>query len=286
MHSTGYAAGSFAPSTEAIYGIIAGSVVALTLITCAFADDEPVQKSDAAKCEDLEDGAQSREKSFYSALSPKHFLTMPRAMSKAFTIQLFTYFAFMLLFVYGSNWVGKEVFRGQASAAIGSRAHKAYEHGIRVANRGFLAMALLSIVFAMILTPLCRKVGVQVVWSAGLLLLGACMVFTLLVPTDSAIGVYALFSCLSLPLAVTFTIPWTVASLALRQEFGEAAKFDLGVHMATFNASQALACLLAAILGGIFVRIMDGDMAKVLATGGLAAGVGSALVWKAVIPIG
>lgn len=278
----GYAAGSFAPGIEVTYGVIAVVATMLTVLTCVISDDIPIPvKSVDEENGKLEDISPSIKKSMFSLHT---LVDMPRAVAKAFLIQSFTYFALMLLFVYGANWGGKEVFNGSADAAPSSAEHAAYETGVLVANRGFLLMASFSIAMAMSLTPLCRKFGVKPVWSASLLCLGASLICTLLVRNESTIGVLIVFSFLSFPLAMSFTIPWTVASLALREELGDEVKHELGAHMATFNGSQAFACLLASIMGGLIVRIVGGEMERVLAVGGVAAIIGSALVYWTEIP--
>lgn len=279
----GYLAGSFASRIEVMYGVTAAVALLLTILTCILTEDAVLEET--MDEESLEKASPSTVfKKFFSAFSPHTFLDMPAAVQMAFLIQFCTYFSFMLTFVYGTTWSGKEVFRGTASHASKSLTHKAYETGIRVANRGLLFMASISIFVSMALAPLCRVLGVKQVWSASLFCLGACMMATTLVPTKSVVGVYVLYSLLSFPLAVAFTIPWTVASLAVLEELGEAAKHELGAHMGTFNASQALACLAGATAGGILVRLTHGHIGNVLAAGGTVAVVGGLLVWRAHIP--
>lgn len=280
----GHLAGSFAPQIEWSYGITAAMALLLTTATCAIAEDELL--SDGI---DEEDGSLGKysvpdEEHLFLVLDPRRILDMPTTVKAAFIVQFCSYYAFMLLFVYGANWSGKEVFGG-ATKASNRVARKAFETGILVANRGFLSMAAFSIAVSIALIPLCRKFGIKKVWSASLICLGACLASTLIVPSESAAGVYIIFSLMSFPLAAAFSIPWTVASLAVHEDLGgEAAKYDLGVHFGTFNASQALACLVATMSGGLFVRLASGDMAKVLFIGGLVSVIGGAFVFKTDIP--
>lgn len=293
----GYAAGSITPQIEIVYGVVAGVALLFTLVTCIFADDKALVLQELASDDGAGDDAgdvmgdgdgappMPTRRERRSVFSLHTLFDMPRPVAKAFLIQCFTYFAFMLVFVYGANWAGKEVFSGSADAAPGSPAHAAYEHGILVANRGFLLMAIFSIGIALTLTPLCRKLGVKLVWSAGLVCFGACLMATMLVRNESVVGVYLVFAFLSFPLAVAFTIPWTVVSLALREALGDAVKHDLGAHLATFNGSQSFACLVAAVVGGLLVRLVSGDMARVLAVGGAVAIMGAGGVGWAYIPV-
>lgn len=203
---------------------------------------------------------------------------MQPMMAKAFLVQSLTYFSMMIFFVWGGVWVGKDVFGGDASAATKSDAHLAFVHGVRVANQGLLIMSILSIFIALLIPPLIRHaVGVRVLWASSLFVFGAGFLMAKFIRTREA--VFALYGCLSFPLAVSFTIPWFIAEFASRDAAGQR-----GRELANFNLSQSLPGVAAALIGGTVVRISGGDLDNVIMLGGGVALLASFAVSQVDVP--
>lgn len=280
----GYAAGSFTTRIEVTYGVTGAIALLLTLVTVFTVDEERGRA--AGKCSNpgqADDGGESGGAAAATGgqsghLSLRELLRMPPAVAKAFAVQCFAYFAFMLLFVYGATWVGQDVFGGAAEAAPLSGEHLKFVAGVQLANQGFLLMAAISVVVALVLPASLRAFGVRAVWSFSLFVFGACLLATTRVRSHGV--VYVIFALLAVPLATSFTIPWAIASVALRAERGT----DLGRDMAMFNLSQSLPGVVAALVGGLAVWAGGGNLSIVLATGGVAATLGAVGVWWTDVP--
>lgn len=267
----GYFLGSITTKIELIYGTAAAISLFLSLITIVTiheqASDE-LQETAFVSPESERSGYSSSPKcpsdaSEANVTATKFCVSAP--MTRAFTVQCFTYFAWMILYVYGSDWVGKEVFNGDADAAPKSAGRKSFELGVMTANRGLLIMSLLSIPIGVLLPFLIRKVNVKVIWSLSLLLFSTmlvlCKVFI------SRYFVIIMFGLLSLPLAVSYTIPWTIAGLSVEK----GAAGSRGTQLALFNLSQSLPGILAALVSGLVVRASGGDLGYVMSLGGCSA---------------
>lgn len=197
---------------------------------------------------------------------------------KAFAVQCSAYFAFMLLFVYGSVWVGSEVFDGAANASLTSAKHLRFVAGVTVANRGFLLMAILSIIISLGLPAMLHVFGYRPIWSLSLLTLGLSLISTKRISSTPAL--YTIFAIMSLSMACSFTIPWTIVSVAFRKE----GTTHIGRQMATFNLSQAIPGLLAALMGSLVLKVGGEVISNVLVMGGVSAVLGSVLVWWTEVP--
>lgn len=198
---------------------------------------------------------------------------MSRPVAKAFVVQSLSYFAFMLLFVYGSVWAGRDVFQGAGDAPISSTRRQQFDAGVQAANQGFLLMAVCSIAWSLSLPNFLRVFGFRSCWSIALCTLGTCMMLTKVV--TSATGLYLIFAAFSLPIACSFTIPWTLVAISIREQ----GLTDIGSHMATFNLSQSLPCIVAVLVGSLMLKIWGETIDNVLFMGGVVAMIASLLVW-------
>lgn len=199
-------------------------------------------------------------------------------MAKAFLVQSLTFFAMMIFFVWGGVWVGKDVFGGNPSASPKSDSHLMFIRGVRIANQGLLIMSSLSILVALLLPHMLRHVlGVRTLWSFALSVLGVCFLMAKFVHTRWA--VYVLHACISLPLAVSFTLPWIIAEFASRGASGQR-----GRELANFNLSQSVPGVAAALVGGAVVRLSRGDLDNVMMLAGGVALVAAAAVYQIEVP--
>lgn len=266
----GYASGSLSSRIEVIYGVTAVVALMLTLISLSVDTTDARNGECLPQDADVQHGTNAIEtqKGYFTSITG-----MSRPVAKAFAVQSLAYFAFMLLFVYGSVWAGRDVFQGAGDAPLSSNMRMRFDAGVQAANQGFLLMAVCSIALSLSLPSLLRTFGFRPCWSLGLFTLGVAMMMTKLV--TSAIGVYLIFAAISIPIACSFTIPWTLVSISLRDQ----GITDTGRHMATFNLSQSLPCIVAVLLGSLVLNLKGETISNVLVVGGFVAMIASGLVW-------
>jgi solute carrier family 45, member 1/2/4 len=275
----GYAAGGFRWRVEVTYGIAAAFVLVLTSVTL-LTSRESVLERDRENETDAEEGGQ---KALGSPMMRKwwnlYFVKLPQPVTRVCIVQVFTYFAWMIVIVYGADWVGKDVMLGSADAAPGTDGRNLFERGVQQANHGFLLMAVVAIVLSFGIPPAMRVVGTKLVWSFALCVFGGALLASPAV--HGRAGVLGLFGALSVPLAATFSIPWAVVQLAL-DEAGMAA--ERGAMLSTFNLSQSLPGIAAALVGGLVVRAAKGDLVAVIQLAGASALAAASAVWTTVLP--
>lgn len=264
----GYASGSFSTRIEVVYGVTAVIALVLTLISLSVDTSQSTTGHSAGTPEiPIERDASEKQKHPFAC-----FGDMPRPVAKAFVVQSLSYFVFMLLFVYGSVWAGRDVFQGAGDAPVTSTRRKQFDAGVQAANQGFLLMAVCSIALSLSLPKFLRIFGFRPCWSLGLCTLGVSMMMTKVV--KSAIGLYMVFAAFSLPIACSFTIPWTVVAVSLRRN-----ATVRGTQMAVFNLSQSVPCIVAVLVGSLMLKIWGETIDNVLCMGGVVAMMASALVW-------
>lgn len=263
----GYALGAFTPGVKETFSAAALILVVLTLATVSMVQEKAV----------VEEVGMVRE-TFWELVttsvgkSVKAIGKMPPGIIRVFAVQWLTYLGLMYLFIYGCDWVGQDVFGGSGDAPPGSEKHHLFEAGVRFGNAGFLGMALITMVFAPLIPTFCRLIGVRMVWSSSLLLMGVSFQIVSFVQ-PGRVAAAVVFGSASLTICCAFTLPWTIVSAILADGYRE----ERGLHLATFNLSQATPGLLASVTGGILVHIsgLDGVMRAVgtcaLAAAGAAA---------------
>lgn len=278
----GYAVGSFSQSLAVTFGLTAGIALLLSLTTVLTVREEVLQAEDVPgfhgrddtstsgvemDVESSREAPPSRSKLVLQGLrqTTVGLFTMPSPIARCFFVQFCVYFAWMVVFVYGADFVGKDVFGGDADAGPDTDIHKLFSEGVRYANKGLLVMSIISIPVAFSIPLWVRLVGVRVFWGFSLAVFSVAMLSANLItaPLSSMI----MFASLSLALASSFTIPWAIAGLSLE---GEQVR-ERGMHMATFNLAQSLPGVFASLMGGVVVRLGGGDLAYVMMMGGVAA---------------
>lgn len=207
-------------------------------------------------------------------------LAMPASMRQAFGIQVLTYLSFQITFIYVTEFVGAEVFRGNPNAAPSSASHATYSRGVLFANRCLLAMSLVSILFAGGLSTLTRRCGFRVVWGSSLAVMGISLMCTL-VPRLSQIATFFIILGSAPALAAAFTLPWALVSASLRGNFED----QRGLFLSVFNLSQATPGLLASFAGTILIHLTN-RVATALALGGAAALLGAVACAQVTLPEG
>lgn len=277
---TGYFLGSITTKIEVVYGAAAVISIILSLITILTIHEPDFEKSQSVSSVCVRSQSSTSEcenRETVEVLEISSFYTNAPIM-RAFIVQCFTCFAWMIFFVYASDWVGKEIFLGDANAPVNSASHKKFELGVMAANRGLLLMSILSIPLGIGLPVAIFFMGVQPIWSFSLFLLGAVLILCKF--TASRSSVVAMFGLLSLPLAASFTIPWTIAGLSIQEH----AAGSRGTQLALFNLSQSLPGIVAALLSGLVVRVSNGDLGYVMLVGGISAVLACAAVFFTIVP--
>lgn len=281
--AVGYACGAFAADFQTVSALAAVGVITLSFVPALLITEKPISETEATAPNTLDENPSERrsvggELRHMARETGSALRALPKAIQQVFVVQWFTYLSFMIMFIYLSDWVGLEVTGGDADAPPSSAAHARFSAGVVLANKGLLAMSILSMLLSPAVPMLARVIGTRLLWSTSLAVLGCALIGTLLRPNE--IGALFIAICIAFPLSTAFTIPWAIACLALRGPLAQ----QRGLYLAIFNLSQATPGVVASLTGGLIVHFARGRLAIVLATAGVAAIFGAVAVIFVEVP--
>eukprot|EP00736_Rhodelphis_marinus_P013033 Rmarinus@m.5581 len=211
-------------------------------------------------------------KAYVSALR-----SFPSPCGRVFTIQVFAWFAWFSLFIFGTLWMAETVYGGAFFDDAGNELDDsdprkaAYETGVRMGNLGLALQALTAIFYSCMLPSLTRRFTRKYCYIFSQVVLGASLLSMLFLDEgQNALAVF-LFAVLGIPWATTMTIPWTIVALAVSH------LSTVGLYLTTFNLSQCFPEILVSLIGEVIIAETDAP-ALVLALGGVSALVSAALI--------
>ncbi|GJP38474.1 hypothetical protein CLOM_g22910 [Closterium sp. NIES-68] len=107
---------------------------------------------------------------------------MPKSMRVVLSVMALTWMAWFPFFLFDTDWMGREVYRGEPSSADPAAVVR-YQAGVRDGALGLLLFAVVQAATAFCLDPICIRFGPAIVWAAGNLLLATSLLATWLVTT-------------------------------------------------------------------------------------------------------
>lgn len=184
---------------------------------------------------------------------------------RVFLVQCFTWFGWFTVFVFGTSWVGAEVFNGSFTAAEGTQKRELYDSGVRMGNLGLALQSVVTIASSPLLTPLMHRTSAQAVYFLASVVFGvslsSALVLTQRWQAWLATGALA---ATGFPWAVTMSIPWSLMSEAVTRS----APQNAGIYFTMFNLSQCIPEVLVSLITEEVMRV-TGRQATVLAMGGM-----------------
>jgi len=178
--------------------------------------------------------------------------SLPKAVRLAAVSNLLAWSAFALLFYYGSYFYGAYIYEGdpEDTGKVGTL----YEQGVQAASFGFLLMAVVASLTAMILGPLAARIGLKRVWVTSLACAAAVFLGLFFVRPGDKAAALALFACLGLPLAASYQCPWSIVTVAVRRSENSA------LYCSLFRSiSEVLPFALQGLLGSLLLSLFQGS---------------------------
>eukprot|EP01135_Chromosphaera_perkinsii_P003007 Nk52_evm29s232 gene=Nk52_evmTU29s232 len=229
------------------------------------------------------------------AILSKEFLieTVPKPVMHAFFVQCCTWYAFFSLFIFGSDWVASDLFRGNPNSVLEAAVDR-YERGISLANGAYVGQALFAMLTSFGMKYLIGCVGyyrlyilsqaVEAVVFAAMYALSYVNPFN---PspseTDANIGPpwwvqfssVVLIASLGFTWTCTMTIPWTITNLSIEH------LQDKGLIMAFMNLSQCFPEILSSAVSLVIFSILPRQYRAtplVMLISGVVAALGGLLI--------
>ncbi|GAQ80673.1 sucrose transporter [Klebsormidium nitens] len=153
---------------------------------------------------------------------------LPTSMRSVMVVMALTWLAWFPFLLFDTDWMGREVYQGspQGNKALANL----YQLGVREGALGLLLQSVVSGLASLFIDPLCRWLGSSRVWALGNVLLFFFMAATAvvtraattLIPVSGGEGyehpswvrgaAVTIFACLGAPLAVTFSVPFSLTA--------------------------------------------------------------------------
>ncbi|XP_010673573.2 sucrose transport protein SUC2 [Beta vulgaris subsp. vulgaris] len=191
-----------------------------------------------------------------------------------FLVTAMNWVAWFPFLLFNTDWVGKEIYGGDPA---GSEAQKVvYDHGVGVGSLGLMLTALTLGLMSIAIDPLSKVLGgARRLWGVVNFILAAALALTAVVtksaeharklappgtppPKNVKAGILTLFASMGIPQAVTFSIPFALASM-----FSSDSGAGHGLSLGVLN--------LAIVIPQMFVSLISGPLDKLFGGGNLPA---------------
>ncbi|CAN1328701.1 Sucrose transport protein SUC5 [Linum perenne] len=202
-------------------------------------------------------------------------------------VTFLNWFAWFPWVLYNTDWMGREVYGGDSAGDPG-QIHQ-YDQGVRAGSLGLMinSIVLLIVSLALAFIPMegKSKFGVKFLWSGVNIVLAICLAMTVVIskaakserregmmgPSSSVkSATLAVFGILGLPLAVTYSTPFAMASIYSR---GSGA--GQGLSLGVLNLAICLPQMVVSFASGPFDAAFGGGNLPAFVVGAVVAVVSS-----------
>ncbi|KAL1196962.1 Sucrose transport protein SUC7 [Cardamine amara subsp. amara] len=195
------------------------------------------------------------------------FKVMKRPMWMLLIVTALNWVAWFPFLLFDTDWMGREVYGGDSKGD--DKMKKLYNQGIHVGALGLMLNSIVLGFMSIGIEWFSRKMGgAKRLWGAVNIILAVCLGMTVLVtklaedhrrtagalapPTDGIrAGALTLFALLGIPLAITFSIPFALASI-ISSDSGAGQGLSLGVLNLAIVIPQVIVSLGAGPLDALF----------------------------------
>ncbi|KAL0360124.1 UNVERIFIED_CONTAM: Sucrose transport protein SUC2 [Sesamum radiatum] len=194
--------------------------------------------------------------------------------------------------LYNTDWVGKEIYGGQA---MGSPEQiNLYHEGVRAGAFGLMFYVAVIGFVSLFLELLIQLLGnVSRLWSICNFIVAICMGMTVVVsnmaenarhangnslvhpPIDVKASCFAIFAVLGIPQAVTYSIPFALASI-----YSKDTTTGQGLALGLLNLAIVIPQIIVSLLSGPLDALLGGSNLPAFVWGGIAAAIGGIAALK------
>ncbi|BAT94392.1 sucrose transport protein-like [Vigna umbellata] len=240
----------------------------------------PSEKSTASVAE--EDGSHGGMPCFGQLFGA--FRELKRPMWILLLVTCLNWIAWFPFLLFDTDWMGHEVYGGTVGEG------KAYDRGVRAGALGLMLNSLVLGATSLGVDVLARGVGgVKRLWGIVNFLLAVCLAMTVLVtkmaqhsrqytdlpggiheplppPSGVKAGALALFSVLGIPLAITYSIPFALASI-----FSTTSGAGQGLSLGVLNLAIVIPQMVVSVISGPWDDLFGGGNLPAFVVGAVAA---------------
>ncbi|KAF7820046.1 sucrose transport protein-like [Senna tora] len=209
------------------------------------------------------------------------FRELKRPMWILLLVTCLNWIAWFPFLLFDTDWMGKEVYGGTVGEG------KAYNNGVRAGALGLMLNSVVLGVVSLGIEVLARGVGgVKRLWGIVNFVLAICLALTVLItkmaehtrrfppgstdPLPPVTGVkasaLALFSALGIPLAITYSVPFALASI-----FSNNSGAGQGLSLGVLNLAIVIPQMVVSLVSGPWDALFGGGNLPAFVVGAIAA---------------
>ncbi|TYJ05671.1 hypothetical protein E1A91_A12G179200v1 [Gossypium mustelinum] len=149
-------------------------------------------------------------------------------MRSVLIVMALSWLSLFPFFLFDTDWMGREVYHGDPKGNASEI--KLYDQGVREGAFGLLLNSVVLGVSSLFIEPMCKRVGSRLVWAMSNYIVFGCMAVTAIISLVSVreysqgiehvmggsaamrIAALVIFILLGFPLAITFSVPFSVTA--------------------------------------------------------------------------
>ncbi|KAF5468542.1 hypothetical protein F2P56_012686 [Juglans regia] len=259
------------------------TILALTSVKERALSSQP--KPENAAGEDEERVTESAGLPFFGEMWSA-FKGLQRPMRILLLVTCLNWIAWFPFLLFDTDWMGKEVYGGTVGKGPEG---KLYDRGVRAGALGLMLNSVVLGFTSLGVNVISRGIGgVKRLWGIVNFLLALCMAMTVLItklaesarhtaaanggatlsppPAGVKAGALALFAVLGIPLAVTYSIPFALASI-----FSHASGAGQGLSLGVLNLAIVFPQMLVSVASGPFDALFGGGNLPAFVVGAISA---------------
>ncbi|XP_062097116.1 sucrose transport protein SUC2-like [Humulus lupulus] len=252
-------------------------LLTLTVIALISVREQPGANS-AVVADDGGEIASSETTPFFTNIVGA-FRELKRPMWILLLVTSLNWIAWFPFLLFDTDWMGKEVYGGEVGKG------KQYDLGVHAGALGLMLNSVVLGAMSLGVEPLARLLGgAKRLWGLVNFLLAVCLVMTVLItklaeasrrglpepplapPPGVKAGALALFAILGIPQAVTYSIPFALASI-----FSSTSGAGQGLSLGVLNLAIVVPQMLVSVVSGPWDALFGGSNLPAFVVGGVAA---------------
>ncbi|CAN1328713.1 Sucrose transport protein SUC2 [Linum perenne] len=240
-------------------------------------DEGKVESGDINETEknDKNDVGEGALTNFFRALK-----SLNRPMWMLLLVTCLSWFAWFPWVLYNTDWMGREVYGGDLAGGNMGQIQM-YDRGVRVGSIGMVINSIVLLIVSLAIDPLAKKLGVKLLWGGVNLILGICLVMTVVISkaaeserrhgnVSPSSGIksasLAVFGILGLPLAVAYSIPFALASI-----YSQGSGAGQGLSVGVLNLAICLPQMVVSLGSGPLDAAFGGGNLPAFVVGAVVA---------------
>ncbi|NP_001302820.1 sucrose transport protein SUC1-like [Brassica napus] len=216
------------------------------------------------------------------------FKVMQRPMWMLLIVTALNWIAWFPFLLFDTDWMGREVYGGDS---VGDdRMLKLYNKGVHAGALGLMLQSIVLLFMSLGVEWIGRKVGgAKRLWGIVNFILAIGLAMTVLISKQAEghrktagdfagpssgvrAGALSLFAVLGIPLAITFSIPFALASI-----FSNSSGAGQGLSIGVLNLAIVIPQMIVSLGGGSFDALFGGGNLPVFVVGAIAAAISGVL---------